>query len=130
MHTLRLWSNRIGDEGAAEIAGALVANKTLTLLNLSHNLIGDEGVEELAEALSANGTLVTLDLRANKITARGGALLDKAQQTGRARGSALEHLSWKGSEEDGWWLGQNKMLQSVFARHSTAVDDSDLHMQQ
>ena len=130
LHTLRLWSNRIGDEGAAELAGALATNTSLTLLNLSHNAIGDEGAAELAAALGSNTTLATLDLRANKITAAGGALLDKLRETGGAWGSALEHLSWRGGEEDGWWLGQNRMLQCALARHSTAVDDTELHLQQ
>jgi Ran GTPase-activating protein (RanGAP) involved in mRNA processing and transport len=74
--TLDLGWNRIGDEGATELASMLRANATLTTLDLSGNRIGDEGATELASMLGANTTLAKLNLCSNDIDAAGDVLLD------------------------------------------------------
>jgi len=51
---LALRGNRIGEAGVKEVAEALKANTTLTMLNLRDNSIGDAGAKEVAEALKAN----------------------------------------------------------------------------
>ena len=45
----------------------LKENKTLTELYLDYSGIGDEGAKELAEALLVNDTLTLLDLSGNEI---------------------------------------------------------------
>ena len=45
-----LGENRIGDEGARALVGALKINKMLTSLNLSGNIIGEEGARVIAQA--------------------------------------------------------------------------------
>ena len=76
--TLHLYGNQIGAEGAKELAEALKMNSTLTTLNLSHNQIGDEGAKELAEALKRNTALATLNLNGNGIGAEGAKELAEA----------------------------------------------------
>ena len=80
-------NNKIGDEGAKNMAEALSINNTLTTLHLAvrfvyfleqsilkiddfieiqhsqDNKIGVEGAKNMAEALAINNTLTTLDLR-------------------------------------------------------------------
>ncbi|KAL1511220.1 hypothetical protein AB1Y20_006033 [Prymnesium parvum] len=65
--SLHLRGNSIGAEGAREVAAALKANTTLTSLLLSDNAIGDVGAREVAAALEANTTLTTLHLSGNRI---------------------------------------------------------------
>jgi len=60
----QLWlsHNKIADEGAIALAGALKYESKSILQNLSmqHNLIRDEGAEAIAEALKSNNTLQIL----------------------------------------------------------------------
>ena len=51
---LDLASDKVGDEGAAALAGALKTNTALTTLKLSVNNIGHEGAAALAGALKTN----------------------------------------------------------------------------
>ncbi|MBY0530130.1 MAG: hypothetical protein K2P51_08095 [Rhabdochlamydiaceae bacterium] len=55
-----LRNNYIGNTGAKDIATALRANTTLTMLDLSKNNIGDAGWKALVEALQANGYITDL----------------------------------------------------------------------
>lgn len=48
---LNLSSNFLGDEGAAHIANALRANRSLIILNLADNQITDSGCEKITEVL-------------------------------------------------------------------------------
>jgi len=54
---LYLDNNGIGAAGAAVLADALMANRTLRVLGLSDNSIGDEGAAALARALATNHSL-------------------------------------------------------------------------
>jgi len=54
---LVLDNNGIGAAGAAALADALMANRTLRVLGLADNLIGDEGAAALARALATNRRL-------------------------------------------------------------------------
>ena len=58
---------KIGDEGVAALAGALVGNNTLQMLSLDLNQIGDDGVVALARSLKVNTTLQVLSLDLNQI---------------------------------------------------------------
>jgi len=57
---LNLWNSAIGAVGAAALADALMANRTLTCLTLSGNSIGDEGAAALVQALATNCSLRTV----------------------------------------------------------------------
>jgi hypothetical protein len=70
--------NRIGDNGATELARALAGNATLTELHLNNNTIGDAGATELARALAGNATLTALHLNGNYIGAAGATELARA----------------------------------------------------
>ena len=59
--TLHLTRQKIGDEGAIQLAEALKMSTTLTTLELFFNRIGAGGAKELAEALKMN-MVTTLDL--------------------------------------------------------------------
>ena len=48
--SLSLWGNRLGDDGAAAVLGALRGNATLLALNLGSNLLTDAAAEALLEA--------------------------------------------------------------------------------
>jgi len=54
---LSLYNNGIGAAGAAWLACALMANRTLSVLGLADNSIGDEGAAALARALATNRSL-------------------------------------------------------------------------
>ena len=73
----QLWlsHNKIADEGAIALAGALKYESKSILQNLSiqHNLIRDEGAEAIADALKSNNTLQILGLR-NKYIRYTGAM--------------------------------------------------------
>ena len=58
---------KIGDEGVAALAGALVGNITLQMLSLDFNQIGDDGVVALARSLKVNTALQVLSLDLNQI---------------------------------------------------------------
>ena len=52
-----LSGNKIGYDGAKEIADALKHNTSLQSLDLSYNEIGDDGAKEIADALKKNASL-------------------------------------------------------------------------
>ncbi|KFH68021.1 hypothetical protein MVEG_06751 [Podila verticillata NRRL 6337] len=79
--TLDLESNWIESIGAKALSEALKTNSTLTTLNLQFNFIGDDGVQALSEALKTNSTLTTLDLGANFISEEGAEALSVALKT-------------------------------------------------
>jgi Ran GTPase-activating protein 1 len=54
---LDLRNNRIGDDGAAALGGALATSRSLHRLYLSWNRIGDAGAEALALGLRRNAAL-------------------------------------------------------------------------
>ena len=64
---LELSQNRLGSEGAIELAGALQNVRSLIKLDLSWNSIGSEGCIALAGALQHVPSLIKLDLSANDI---------------------------------------------------------------
>jgi len=59
---LELGYNGIGAAGAAVLADALIANRTLRALVLADNSIGDEGAAALARALATNRSLARVCL--------------------------------------------------------------------
>ena len=67
----------IDDANAAELAGQLKENSTLTLLSLAHNAIGYVGADALAKGLKENSTLTSLDLSFNQIKHVGADALAK-----------------------------------------------------
>ncbi|KAL9965620.1 hypothetical protein ACROYT_G029447 [Oculina patagonica] len=77
---LNLYSNNIGDHGAAGLAEALQNNTSLTGLNLCFNNIGDHGAAGLAEALQNNTSLTELYLSVNNIGDHGATGLAEALQ--------------------------------------------------
>ncbi|CAO3568632.1 unnamed protein product, partial [Mortierella alpina] len=79
--TLKLESNKIGDDGAQALAEALKTNKTVATLNLRSNSIGDDGAKAPAETLKTNKTLTSLDLQSNQIGSDGVKALAEALKT-------------------------------------------------
>lgn len=68
----------IGDNGAEQVAAALVRNTTLTSLDLNGMNIGDYGTEKLASVLLLNNTLSVIRLHRNHISNKGAEKLAKA----------------------------------------------------
>eukprot|EP00747_Dinoflagellata_sp_TGD_P171099 gnl/TRDRNA2_/TRDRNA2_204313_c0_seq1.p1 gnl/TRDRNA2_/TRDRNA2_204313_c0~~gnl/TRDRNA2_/TRDRNA2_204313_c0_seq1.p1 ORF type:complete len:136 (+),score=11.56 gnl/TRDRNA2_/TRDRNA2_204313_c0_seq1:73-480(+) len=54
MTTLNLSGNRIGHQGAEQLAAAMEHNSTVTSMDLAHNRIGEQGVEAVVAALDRN----------------------------------------------------------------------------
>ena len=67
LRTIRLHSNKIGDEGVQSLCAALKVNTTLTRINLGGCQISNVGANFLAEALMLNIRLENLNLTGNKI---------------------------------------------------------------
>lgn len=55
--------NEIGDDGSEFVASVLIANKTLTTLDLCGNEIGDKGAKIIAQAVSYNRSLKRLRIK-------------------------------------------------------------------
>jgi hypothetical protein len=68
--TLDLRGNSIGSNGAVALSEALKINSTLTTLDLSYNSMGSNGAVALSEALKINSTLTTLNLDCQSFTLR------------------------------------------------------------
>ena len=77
---LSVWSNNIGDAGAASLAEAMKVNTKLTQLDLQSNNIGDAGAASLAEAMKVNTTLTQVNLKSNNIGDAGAASLAEAMK--------------------------------------------------
>lgn len=75
---LDLSTKDLGPTEARVLGGLLVANTSLTDLNLHFNLIGDEGCVALAYALRFNASLTSLYLDDNSIGLMGGIAIGKA----------------------------------------------------
>ena len=76
--------NKIGDDGAKDLAEALKVNTALTKLYLDGNKIGDNGAKDLAEALKVNTALTELHFISNKIGDDGAKDLAKALKVNTA----------------------------------------------
>ncbi|KAJ1633254.1 hypothetical protein T492DRAFT_982399 [Pavlovales sp. CCMP2436] len=84
---LRLGHNKLGDDGAAELARSLARVGSLTVLDLQANRIGCAGAAALAALLETSPRLHVLSLRANRVSSTGAAAL--------AQGCLLaERISW------------------------------------
>ena len=53
-----VWHGRARGWGIQAVADALVTNKTITDLNLSHNMLGPEGGITIMHALEKNSTVL------------------------------------------------------------------------
>ena len=93
---LLLFGERIGDNGAVQLAKALATDNRLRLLDLWSNGIGPLGAAALADALAANSKLDKLYLNENEVGAEGAAALIKALASPK---SVLTSL----------WLSRNKL---------------------
>ena len=71
LHTLQLWDNPIGSEGAVAFADMLATNKSLAKLNMSECSIQEQGAVCLAEALEKNFTVKRFDISLNPIGSKG-----------------------------------------------------------
>ncbi|KAG0064941.1 hypothetical protein BGZ89_008736 [Linnemannia elongata] len=91
--SLDLRNNLIGDNGAQALAEALKTNSTLTTLKLWSNSIGPDGARALSEALKTNSTLTTLDLLDNSIGDHGAQAFSEALKAN----STLTILNLKGN---------------------------------
>lgn len=70
LETLVIKGNALGPKGTNAISSSLVANTTLTSLNISNNNIGDAGMSHLSDALTMNN-LKELDISFNGVTSAG-----------------------------------------------------------
>ena len=64
---IHLINNKIGAEGASNLADALILNETIQHISLGNNQQGDEGAGKLEDALQVNRTVTTIDLHRNGI---------------------------------------------------------------
>lgn len=89
VHTLRLWSNRIGIDGVTALAAALQVNQSLTHLDIGKQQcpgsvdggvhgFGDAAICKMADALLYNTTLTAVDMRFSGIADTGAVALAKA----------------------------------------------------
>ena len=78
LRALKLGGNRIGVAGAAALARALGANRSLGTLSLADNRLGDAGGAAMAGALRHNMTLTTLHLGGCGLGPEGAAALAAA----------------------------------------------------
>ena len=63
---MSLEGNRIGDEGAIILAGAISYHRTLRELDLAGNRISDEGLLALESMLENNRAIVDVHLEGNR----------------------------------------------------------------
>lgn len=69
--TLNLSNNKIGDEGAADLARGIAQNLTLTEVNLENNEVSDAGAAALAATLQQKPAIIALNLSGNRISQGG-----------------------------------------------------------
>lgn len=79
LQVLDLGGNQIGDQGACELAKALlIPNGVLRTLDLSKNSVGDAGAMELAKVVESHQDLEELVLSSNTINLKGAGALAEA----------------------------------------------------
>ncbi|KAF9390630.1 hypothetical protein CPB97_008819 [Podila verticillata] len=78
---LDLSSNSIGDNGTQVLSEALKTNSTLTTLYLGCNSIGDNGAQAVVEAIKTNSTLISLELQNNSIGDNGAQALHQVSMS-------------------------------------------------
>ena len=78
LKTLVIQSSKMCDDCARLIADAMIDNKCLTSLDLSHNNIGDSGARGFAKVLSSKSKLKKLILANNRISRDGAYAIGKA----------------------------------------------------
>ena len=71
LSVVNLFGAGIGDEGARQLAEALLTNTHVSVLYLGSNRIGPDGVQSLAVALTSGCRVETLHLSGNPITCDG-----------------------------------------------------------
>ena len=71
LHTLQLWDNPIGSEGAVGFADMLATNKSLAKLNMRWCSVQGEGAICLAKAMEKNSTVREFDISGNPIGSEG-----------------------------------------------------------
>ncbi|KAJ3065807.1 T-complex-associated testis-expressed protein 1, partial [Rhizoclosmatium hyalinum] len=90
LETLVIQASGIDDDRARLISSALLENKTIKKLDLSHNKIGDSGARGIAKVLASPTCLLThLDISNNQIKQEGAHSIGKALQIN----STLIHLN-------------------------------------
>jgi Ran GTPase-activating protein (RanGAP) involved in mRNA processing and transport len=92
--SLDLHRNKIGDEGAVQIAAVLKENTALTSLDLRHNHIESKGAIQIAAALKGNTTLTSLNLKKNGIGEEGAMQITSALKENKTLTSL--DLGWNG----------------------------------
>ena len=75
---LELAGRNLRPTGAKIVANALMKNRWVVQLDLSHNHLGDDGAIEVAQALKASELLHTVNLSCNEITDIGAVALGSA----------------------------------------------------
>jgi Ran GTPase-activating protein (RanGAP) involved in mRNA processing and transport len=78
---LSLSSNRIGNNGVADLVDGLLLNVTLTRLNLSDNVIGDVGAVHIADLLMGTVSINAINLGLNHITGLGIRSISRSLQS-------------------------------------------------
>lgn len=78
---LDLSSNRISNEGVADLVDGLYVNVNLFMLSLSHNVFSDVGAVHLSDLLKGNVSLTRLDISFNQIGPKGAQALAGALQS-------------------------------------------------
>ncbi|KAJ3130579.1 Kinesin-associated protein 3, partial [Physocladia obscura] len=92
LETLVIQASGIDDEKVRLISIALLENKTIRKIDLSHNKIGDAGARGIAKVLSSPSCILThLDISNNQIKQSGAHSIGKALQLN----SALIHLNMR-----------------------------------
>ncbi|CAM4892110.1 unnamed protein product [Rotaria socialis] len=129
--TLDISSNKIGADGAKQLANALANNKTLTTLNLLFNEIGEDGAKHLADALANNKTLTTLNIAWNKIGNEGAGYLANALDNSKTL-TTLDISSNKigadGAKQLANTLANNKTLTTLNLLFNEIGEDGAKHL--
>lgn len=99
LHSLFLRSNKLADQDAMSLAGALEVNRTVTFLDISNNLIGEKGGLAFGSLLHTDTKLKELNLGWNQLRSKGAAAI----ADGLRANSLVEvvNLGWNGLGDDG-----------------------------
>lgn len=115
----------VGDEGAKDLANAIVNNTNLQILEIGNSDIGAKGATALANMLSKTNSLKTLYLRGNRIGDEGSKALAEALK----RNNCLEHLylggngiGIEGVTAFAEAFTKNSTLQTIYLRNNDVGD--------
>lgn len=126
VEVLGLFGQRIGDQGAKELADALKVNISIAELNLGGNQIGDEGATALADSLKVNRSIKAIWLEKNLICDDGTEALATALEVNQS--IEVIYLGGNGIGDRGAKaLADSVQVRSQLAPRTTHVPSNHRH---